>query len=76
MNTEHELWTVAETAKILRKSAKTIYRWIEDGKLEAVRFGWAWMILAAPLRQRMRSHGDDAVLQQPPIAPVFGHTDL
>ena len=33
------LYTVSEAAKILRFSPMTLYRWIHDGKIKAVRFG-------------------------------------
>ncbi len=32
-----EFYTVSETAKILRVSTKTVYRWIEMGNLRAVK---------------------------------------
>jgi excisionase family DNA binding protein len=34
-----ELLTVAETAKLLRVSKPTVYRWIDDGDLPAIRYG-------------------------------------
>ena len=33
------LLTVSEVAEWAKVSTKTVYRWIEDGRLEALRFG-------------------------------------
>lgn len=32
-------YTVREVAELLRVSSQTIYRWIEEGRIEAVRVG-------------------------------------
>lgn len=34
--------TVKETAKALRVSAATVYRWVHNGELEAIRHGQQW----------------------------------
>jgi excisionase family DNA binding protein len=34
--------TVRETAKALRVSVPTVYRWVKDGELEAIRHGKQW----------------------------------
>ncbi|MFG3051867.1 helix-turn-helix domain-containing protein [Kitasatospora sp. NPDC048239] len=34
--------TVKEVAKALRVSIPTIYRWVQDGELEAIRHGKQW----------------------------------
>ena len=35
----NEIFTVAEVAKIMKVSQKTVYRWIESGRLKVARFG-------------------------------------
>jgi excisionase family DNA binding protein len=34
--------TVREVAKALRVSVPTVYRWVKDGELEAIRHGKQW----------------------------------
>lgn len=41
--------TVKETATFLRVSARTVYRLIESGQLEAVRIGSQWRIPSSGL---------------------------
>lgn len=35
----YKLYTVIETAKILRFSPMTLYKWIREDKIKAVKFG-------------------------------------
>ena len=60
----HETWnsrsllTVLEVAKWARVHPKTVYRWIRDGKLEAIQFGpRTFRIPEDTLRQFLRATG-------------------
>ena len=49
---DESLITVREAAGFLRISARTVYRLIESGQLEAVRIGKQWRIPARDLPGR------------------------
>ncbi|MEE9279554.1 MAG: helix-turn-helix domain-containing protein [Myxococcota bacterium] len=52
---DESLITVREAAGFLRISARTVYRLIESGQLEAVRIGKQWRIPARDLPGREAS---------------------
>jgi len=47
--TEGDLLTPAEVAKIMRVSKSTVYRWVEEGTLPAMRMGGVVRIYADAL---------------------------
>jgi excisionase family DNA binding protein len=47
--TEGDLLTPAEVAKIMRVSKSTVYRWVEEGTLPAMRLGGVVRIYADAL---------------------------
>ncbi len=53
------LWTVREAADRLRKSPKTILRWIAKGELPAFKVGRQWLVSDRDIRQFLseRRHG-------------------
>lgn len=48
-----ELLTVSEVAERLRIHSMTIYRWIEEGRLPAMRFGKQYRVRAADLDEML-----------------------
>jgi len=53
-----ELLTVPEVAKWAKVSTKTVYRWITEGKLEAIRFGSRTYRIPTPsVENLLRSQG-------------------
>ena len=53
------LWTVREAADRLRKSPKTILRWIAKGELPAFKVGRQWLVSDPDIRKFLseRRHG-------------------
>lgn len=49
-----EIYTVTETAKILRVSPKTVYRIIRSGDLQAIRVRGQYRVTAEALRQYLK----------------------
>jgi excisionase family DNA binding protein len=59
------LLTVVEVAQWAKVSPKTVYRWIEAGRLEAIRFGDRTYRIPAPSLERyLREQGYDLFLEQ------------
>jgi excisionase family DNA binding protein len=48
-----ELLTVGEIAERLRIHSMTIYRWIDDGRLPAIRIGKQYRVRAADLEEML-----------------------
>lgn len=44
MNDDFKVYTVKEVAEMLKVSTKTIYRYIDSGKLKATKLGKSWRI--------------------------------
>ncbi len=58
-----ELLTIPQVAKWARVSTKTIYRWIEGGKIPVVRFGQrTYRIPAGAVIQQLKQAGYEDVL--------------
>ena len=66
-----EFYTAAEVAEICRVTVLTVYRWIKEGKIKAVKAG-GWRIPAAEV-DRLRS-GKPAELPAPD--PITDPADL
>jgi excisionase family DNA binding protein len=45
------LYTLAEVAEILRVTRRTLYAYIKEGKLKAVKIGKYWRVSEADLRE-------------------------
>ncbi len=59
------LLTVAEVADWAKVSPKTIYRWIEEGRLEAIRFGDRTYRIPVPSLERyLREQGYGALIDE------------
>ena len=52
------LYTLKETAAILRCSTRTLQRWISSGELYAVRIGSRWRIPSGSIAKLMSGGGD------------------
>ena len=48
-------YTVAETAKALSVSTKTIYNYLYSGKIEAVKIGSKWIIKADTVKKILKN---------------------
>lgn len=44
------LYTLQEVSRLLKVSERTLYRWIKDGKLKAVKVGRHWRIKEEDLK--------------------------
>ena len=51
-----ELLTAQEVATKLKVKINTVYRWINTGKLQAVRAGEKWLVYEADLDAFLRGH--------------------
>lgn len=58
MSDEMEMMTPEEVADWLRVSTKTIYRWLEDGKLPALRVGRTYRIPRSEVLAMVRRQDD------------------
>ena len=59
------LLTVSEVAEWAKVSTKTVYRWIEDGRLEAIRLGKHTYRVPLPALERyLRELGYGALLDE------------
>ncbi|MBX6377718.1 MAG: helix-turn-helix domain-containing protein [Clostridia bacterium] len=54
-----ELLTVQEVAERLKVSAKTVRRWIQEGRLSAVRAGSLWRVREEALDAFLERNGGD-----------------
>ena len=52
---EKTTYTVAETAKALSVSTKTIYNYLYSGKIEAVKIGSKWIIKADTVKKILKN---------------------
>ena len=67
-----ESLSVGEIAQYLGVSAKTVYRWLRNGRLPARRAGWFWLVRREDLRRwmverearRNRRRPPEVVIQQ------------
>ena len=51
-----ELYTPKEVAKLLKVSLKTVYNWIEEGRLKAVKIGHFWRVSETELNRLLKGH--------------------
>lgn len=54
-----EIYTAPEVAELLRVDLRTVYRWIQAGKLKAVKIGGSWRITANTIKEIRRRGLDD-----------------
>lgn len=50
---ERDLYTVGEVARLFRVDRSTVYRWIGQGELQAVRIGGTTRVPLAEVRRRL-----------------------
>ena len=53
-NEPERFFTVAETAEYLRCHPRTVLRWIEEGRLDAVKVGHRYLILGERILDRIK----------------------
>jgi excisionase family DNA binding protein len=53
---DQEFFTLAEIAERLKVSYRTVYRWVQDGKLPAYKFGTEWRISSSDLEEFIQDH--------------------
>ena len=56
--TEIKIYTIGEISEILHISRKTLYSYVKEGKLKAVKVGRSWIVTAANLEEFL-SKGTD-----------------
>lgn len=54
--TEHDFLTVKEVSQLLKLSELTIYKYIREGKLEAIEFGGHYRVGKTSLSKFIESH--------------------
>ena len=50
-NTNKEFYTLKEIEDLLSISQRSLYRWIKDGKLKAVKVGYLWRVSKKDLQE-------------------------
>lgn len=65
---EERLLTVQDVAEYLQLKSFTIYRWIKDGKIPAIKIGGVWRFRPQDIREWIGSHtqGEDGSEPAPP----------
>ncbi len=51
MNDEYKVYTLEETAKILKVTYRTVYKYVQDGKLKATKIGKFWRVTEKDLKK-------------------------
>jgi len=54
VNTDINLITPDDAAKILQVSTRTIYRWLDSGEVDGVKFGDTWRVNKDSLIQKIK----------------------
>jgi excisionase family DNA binding protein len=54
MNTEEQILTLQETAKLLKVSQATLRRWIKSGQIPAFRVGRAFRVRLADIEKKFK----------------------
>jgi excisionase family DNA binding protein len=54
---EHRFLTIAEAARLLRVHRRTVYRYLDAGKLPARKYGGVWLIDAEELERQLGVSG-------------------
>ena len=56
---EQKIYTLQETAEILRRSEHSIYLWCRSGKIKAVKPGKKWLIPADEIQRLLTVEHDE-----------------
>lgn len=54
MNTEEQILTLQETARLLKVSQATLRRWIKSGQIPAFRIGRAFRVRLADIEKKFK----------------------
>ena len=46
---DESLWTIADVARFLQVTEKTVYRLAQSGRIPAFKLGWAWRFREAEI---------------------------
>lgn len=48
---DEALWTIADVARFLQVTEKTVYRLAQSGRIPAFKLGWVWRFREAEIRE-------------------------
>lgn len=49
--TDESLWTIADVARFLQVTEKTVYRLAQSSRIPAFKLGWVWRFREAEVRE-------------------------
>jgi excisionase family DNA binding protein len=71
----NDLLTVKEVAKLLRLSAQTLYKMLEQGEIPAMRIGKQWRFEASVVKNWLESQGSASATDTANAAAVIPHAN-